>query len=92
MTNRLRNARQLRDDVLGDAVAEVLLFRIAAHVGEGQDRDRGLRRQIASARLAVPSASRQTGYPVDPHRLGHVLQAPLTEVLEVEVWSCPSHG
>jgi len=30
------------DDVLGDAVREVLLLGIARHVGEGQHRDRGL--------------------------------------------------
>src|SRR5262249_2226934 len=34
--------RQLRDDVFGDAVAEVLLLWIAAQVGEGQDSNRWL--------------------------------------------------
>ena len=32
-------ARQLGDDVFGDAVAEILLLDIAAHAGEGQDGD-----------------------------------------------------
>ena len=35
-------ARERRDDVLGDAVGEVILLGIAAHVGEWQDGDRGL--------------------------------------------------
>jgi hypothetical protein len=32
-------ARQLGDDVLGDAIAEISLIRIAAQVGEGQNGD-----------------------------------------------------
>ena len=40
--HEVAEARELRDDVLGDAVAEVGLFRIAAHVVERQHRDRGL--------------------------------------------------
>src|ERR1700722_13136657 len=35
-----RNLAQISDDVLGDAVAEVLLLLIATHIGEGQDADR----------------------------------------------------
>ena len=35
----LRQFRQGRDDVLGDAVGEIVLLRIAAHILEGQDRD-----------------------------------------------------
>ena len=41
-------ARQLRDDVVGDAVAEILLFGVAAHVGERQHGDRGFRCRRAS--------------------------------------------
>jgi hypothetical protein len=32
---KFAEARQLGDDVLGDAVGKVLLLRIATHVGEG---------------------------------------------------------
>ncbi len=35
-----RDLREISDDVLGDAVAEILLLRVAAHIGEWQDRDR----------------------------------------------------
>src|SRR5262245_43179317 len=35
-----REPRQLRDDVFRDAVAEVVLTRVAAEVGEGEDGDR----------------------------------------------------
>ena len=39
---QLGEARELGDDVFGDAVAEVFLAWVAAHVGEGKDGDRGL--------------------------------------------------
>ena len=39
MTNSAGNFRQVGDDVLGDAIAEIFLFGIAAHVVEGQDGD-----------------------------------------------------
>ena len=38
-------AAQLGDDVLGDAIGEILLLGIARHVGEWQHGDRGFRRQ-----------------------------------------------
>src|SRR5882762_8887298 len=38
-----RDLAQIRDDVLGDSVAKILLLRIAAHVGKGQDADRDAR-------------------------------------------------
>ena len=37
--------RQIRDDVLADAIAEILLLRIPAHIVEGEDDDRRLVRQ-----------------------------------------------
>ena len=37
---QLGEPRQLRDDVLGDAVAEVFLIRVATHAGEGENGDR----------------------------------------------------
>ena len=37
-----RNLGQIGDDVLGDAVGEILLLGIARHVVEGQHCDRGL--------------------------------------------------
>src|ERR1700720_3046651 len=39
---KARDLREIGDDVLGDAIGEILLLRIAAHVVEGQDGDRGL--------------------------------------------------
>jgi hypothetical protein len=38
---KLREARQLRDDVLSDSVAEVVLLWIPAEVRKGEDGDRG---------------------------------------------------
>ena len=37
---QLGEPRQLGDDVLGDAVAEVFLIRVAAHAGKGENGDR----------------------------------------------------
>ena len=58
-------ARKFRDDVLGQAIDEKFLFRIAAHLGEGQDGDRGLMtpRRVAplpAAGAASSSTARQT--------------------------------
>ena len=43
-------ARERRDDVLGDAVGEIVLLGVAAHVGEGQDGDRGLVERLRAGR------------------------------------------
>jgi len=39
--HELGEPRQLRCNVLSNAVAEIVLLRVAAEVGEGQHRDRG---------------------------------------------------
>src|SRR5262245_23214900 len=53
--SQLVPAGQLGDDVLCDAIAEILLFRIATHVDKRQDCDRGLVRQREGfARLRHP--------------------------------------
>ena len=60
-----RDLAEVGDDVLGDAVGEVLLLRVAAHVGERQHADGDLgpavrgrlsRRRASSARRAWPPA------------------------------------
>ena len=38
-----RDLGEIGDDVLGDAVAEIFLLRVPAHVGKRQDADRELR-------------------------------------------------
>src|SRR5262249_16013583 len=75
---------QVGDDVLGDAVAEVFLLRIAAHVGEREDGDGWPRWQGGPAGHDPFSRSRHARDSVDPHRIGHVLQALLAESLEAE--------
>jgi hypothetical protein len=65
-----RDLGQVRDDVLGDAVAEIFLFRIAAHVGERQDADRsagGLRRGRGLGRF-LPRGTRITPAPARDDR------------------------
>ena len=41
MTKRLEMLGEVGGDVFGDAVAEIVLLGIVAHVGEGQDDDGG---------------------------------------------------
>ncbi|MFO1059349.1 MAG: hypothetical protein U1E53_20575 [Dongiaceae bacterium] len=76
-----RDPRQVGDDVLGYAVAEILLLRVAAHVGKGQDDDRRLARRRGRRRRSHVGAA----HAIEPDRLGDVLQGPLAEILEGEV-------
>jgi hypothetical protein len=75
------NAGECCNDLLDHAVGEIFLLRVAAHIGEGQYRDRRLvrerqrRRQWALGRIANP---------VDPHRPGDVLDLLLAQILEEE--------
>ena len=48
ITDKRRDLGQIGDDVFADAVAEIFLLGIAAHIGEGQDRDgrHALRRRV----------------------------------------------
>src|SRR5262245_45044697 len=81
-------ARQIGDDVLGDALREILLFGVAAHIGKGQHRDRRLLRRWSCrsgrgercrdyliARRIEPNA-------MDRHRPGDVLDLVFAHVLE----------
>ena len=70
--------RQRGDDVLGDAVGEVLLLGVSAHVDERKDGDRGLLR-----RHEMCSRSRN-GDAIDAYRPSDVLQMLGPEVLAVE--------
>ena len=53
--------RQRGDDVLADAVGEIILLRLAAHVGEGQHGDRGPVGQRQCRRRAAPASLRRCG-------------------------------
>jgi hypothetical protein len=77
-----RDLGEIGDDVLGDAIAEILLLRITAHIGERQDEDRRLRPRRIGARRRRPRLSR--GSAIDPDRLGEILQPLFAEILEVE--------
>src|SRR5690242_19636591 len=79
-------ARQLRDDVLGYAVAEIGLLLIATHIREGEDRDgwlvrRNLRRCHRGA--AQPRDA------VHAHRLADVFQDRSPAVLEAHIELVP---
>ena len=78
---------QVGDDVLADAVAEVLLLGVAAHVLERQHGDRGLvRRRGGEPDAAAPAAGvGRDDQAVDAHRAGDVFHRLLAEVLEGEL-------
>src|SRR5262245_51227473 len=74
------NLGQVGDDILGNAVAEVLLLRVAAHVGEWQHGDRELRWQGGAHYLG--GGRHGGGHAVNLHRLRHVLDAVFAEILK----------
>ena len=72
--------RKIGDQVLGHAVAEILLLGIAAHVGEWQHGDRRLvrhRRRRCHGSGAVRPADAE-----DPHRPGDVLDRPFAQIFQ----------
>ena len=79
----LPEARELGDDVLGDAVGEILLFGIAAHVGERQHGDG--RSSGGLGRSRRRTAGSPGLHPVCAHRRGNVLEQLLTALFEDRV-------
>ena len=90
MTKAPRDARKVGGQALRDAVDEILLLRVAADIGEGQDDDREARRTLpvgaqrmraagaASSRAALDDA-------IGPHRPRDVLEALLADIDEIRV-------
>jgi hypothetical protein len=76
------DARQRRDDLLDHAVGEILLLGIAAHIGEGQHRDRRFVRQRERCLRRSTLGNRDA---ISMHRAGDVLDLLLALVLEREV-------
>src|SRR5207237_809751 len=72
-------ARQLGYDVFRDTVAEVLLFRIAAHIGEGQYGDR--RPSAGPQSLGSPTLGPDPGDPEGVNRDRDVLELLLAEIV-----------
>ncbi len=79
-----RKRRQLGDDVLGDAVAEIFLVDIAGHVGERQHRDRGYRRRSCGSVALMLQSALITGDAECVHRSLDVLQRAFTHVMELD--------
>src|SRR5215472_2422909 len=77
-------ARQLGDDVLGDAVAQILLLRVGVEVGEGQHGDRRPRCPLRLPRRILGRGAPSGRHAIDPDGLGDVLQVLLAEILELE--------
>src|SRR5271165_3879814 len=78
--------RESRNDLLDHAVSEIFLFRVAAHIGEGQHRDRWLvgerqNRWYRGRRWALGGGA-SVANPVDPHWASDVLDVLLAPILE----------
>src|SRR5436190_17789524 len=77
------DAGKRSDDLLDDAVGEIFLLRVAAHILKRQYRDRWLVRKRESGslgRLPLPPQ-----HAIDPHRPGDILEALLADIVEGEV-------
>ena len=73
---RAANARKIGREAFGDAIDEILLLRIAADVGEGQDDDREARRRgFFSAGGAGFAGRARRPQRIDADRLGDVLES-----------------
>src|SRR5579872_3522387 len=87
----LRELRQRRYDIFRDAVGEIFLLRVAAHVGEGQHGDGGLagqRGRPLRTDLGL-GLDRRGGFRnrqrIDSHRLGNVLEGRRPEIADRQV-------
>ena len=88
MTKAPRNAREVGRQALRHAVDEILLLRVAADIGEGQDDDREARRSGFFGRWGrrglrlggLPTSKR-----IDPDRLGDVLELGRAEIADREI-------
>ena len=72
--------RQIGDQILGHAIAEILLLDVAAHVGERQYGDRRLVRR--SGRWCRGAGAIRTADAEDPHRPGDVLDRSFAQIFQ----------
>src|SRR5262249_34417468 len=77
------NAGECRDDLLDHAVGKIFLLRVAAHIREGQHRDRRLVGQRQRCQWALGGGAKVVD-PVDTHWPGNVLDLLLAQSLEDE--------
>ena len=90
-THERRDLAEVGDDVFGDAVAEVFLLGIAAHVGERQDADRravGVRASASGAARSPRAAVASHGE--DAHRTLDILHRVLAQILERRTRTLPA--
>jgi hypothetical protein len=76
------DAGERSDDLFHHAIGEIFLLRIAAHIGEGQHRNRRLVRQWERSPCGSFLGDRNA---VDPHRPGDILDLLLAPVLERKI-------
>ena len=82
------DARQVGGEVLGDAVGEIVLARIAGEVREGQDDDREARRAgllRRGRRRGLCPGCLADFERIDPDRLGNVLELGWAEIADREI-------
>src|SRR6185503_8079240 len=70
--------RQVRNDVLRNAIGKILLFWITAHVEKGQH-SYG---RLVCCCFRANRYARHSRYPIDAHSFGNILQGLRTKILE----------
>ena len=89
----LGEPRQLGDDVLGNAVAEIVLLRVATEIGERKDRDRRLVRErqfrLWLLRRRVPRAQRSAVSDLASSRTAPTKRRPLRASVLIRRCSAP---
>ena len=79
------DAGESGDDLFDHAIGEIILLRIAAHIGERQDCNRRLVGQwqsLGRGREAPLDGDGSVSYPIDPNGPGNVFNLLLAQVLE----------
>ena len=85
MTKSVPETAKLGDDVLGDAVREILLLGVARHIVERQHRDRRFVGQRQRCRLSDWRPGLAVGHAVHAQRPGDVLDGLLAAIVEGDV-------
>jgi hypothetical protein len=80
-----RDLREVGDQILGHAVAEIFLLGVPAHIGEREHGDRRFLRHGGRRRLRRGDRLRRRGDAKYLHRLGDILELAFAQILEHEL-------
>jgi hypothetical protein len=91
---RAGDARKIGGETLGDAIDEIVLFRIAAYIGKGEDHDREVRcfgwdRNQRQSSSGLPGHRPADFERIGPDRLGDVLELGQAQIADGEIETGP---